>query len=53
MMKNATRMSELRTYDIDQILPPMSRFGGGNRESVKQRVIDKLRAFFEKYLGLV
>lgn len=54
-MNNAFRDGTLKTTgtDIDQILPPMSRFGGGNRESVKQRVIDKLRAFFEKYLGLV
>jgi type I restriction enzyme R subunit len=39
--------------DIDKILPPVSRFGGGNRNDKKQEIIDKLMKFFEKYLGLV
>ena len=40
--------------DIDRILPPVSRFsGGGRRAAKKQNVIDKLLAFFEKYLGIV
>ena len=39
--------------DIDKILPPISRFGGGGRASKKQGVVDKLMSFFEKYLGLV
>ena len=39
--------------DIDKILPPVSRFGGGNRAEKKQGIIDKLMVFFEKYLGLV
>jgi type I restriction enzyme R subunit len=40
--------------DIDKILPPVSRFsGGGSRAAKKQSVIEKLIAFFEKYLGLV
>lgn len=39
--------------DIDRILPPVSRFSKeGNRTVTKQRVIDKLKAFFEKYRGL-
>jgi len=38
--------------DIDKILPPVSRFGVGNRSAKKQGVIEKLTAFFEKYLGL-
>ncbi len=38
--------------DIDKILPPVSRFGGG-RAIKKQVIIEKLSAFFEKYLGLV
>jgi type I restriction enzyme R subunit len=37
--------------DIDEMLPPMSRFSGG-RSNVKQRVIDKLFMYFEKYCGL-
>ena len=39
--------------DIDKIMPPVSRFGGGNRSEKKQGIIDKLMVFFEKYLGLV
>jgi type I restriction enzyme R subunit len=39
--------------DIDRIMPPMSRFGGSNRAAKKQGIIEKLKAFFEKYLGLV
>ena len=39
--------------DIDKILPPVSRFGSGNRAEKKQGIIDKLMIFFEKYLGLV
>lgn len=38
--------------DIDKILPPMSRFGGGNRQEKKKSVIDKIQAFFERYFGL-
>lgn len=37
--------------DIDKILPPISRFGGG-REEKKQGVIAKLSAFFERFFGL-
>lgn len=37
--------------DIDKILPPISRFGGG-REKKKQSVITKLLAFFERFFGL-
>ena len=39
--------------DIDKILPAVSRFGNGARSAKKQTVIEKLLAFFEKYLGLV
>ena len=39
--------------DIDRILPPVSRFSGGNRAGKKQSVIEKFLAFFEKYFGLV
>lgn len=40
--------------DIDKILPPIRRFSGsGNRVAKKQSIIEKLIAFFEKYLGLV
>ena len=38
--------------DIDKILPPMSRFGGGNRQEKKKTVIEKIQNFFERYFGL-
>ena len=38
---------------ITKVLPPVSRFGGGNRAAKKQNVIEKLMKFFEKYFGLV
>ena len=38
--------------DIEKILPPMSRFGGGNRAEKKQNIIDKIKKFFEKYFGV-
>lgn len=37
---------------IDKLLPPMSRFGGGNRAEKKQGVIDKLKAFFGRFFGI-
>ena len=39
--------------DIDKILPPMSRFGGGNRDAQKNNIINRLKSFFEKYYGLI
>ena len=52
--ENAFRDGILKTTgtDIDGILPPMRRFGGGNRAEKKQGIIEKLMSFFEKYLGL-
>jgi type I restriction enzyme R subunit len=39
--------------DVDEILPPVSRFSKeANRSTKKQRVIDKLHSFFDKYRGL-
>lgn len=51
---NAFRNGEIKTTgtDIDKILPPVSRFGGGNREAKKQGVVDGLRAFFERFFGV-
>lgn len=51
---NAFRDGMLKTTgtDIDKIMPPVSRFGGG-RAAKKQGIIEKLMVFFEKYLGLV
>ena len=39
--------------EINDLMPPVSRFGGGNRAGKKQGIIDKLMAFFEKYFGVV
>ena len=51
---NSFRDGAIKTTgtDIDKILPPVSRFGGGGRAQKKQTVIDKLKTFFEKYFGL-
>lgn len=38
--------------DIDRLMPPMSRFGGGNRAEKKQGVIAKLLGFFERFFGI-
>lgn len=54
-IKNAFRDRYLKTTgtDIDQILPPVSRFNqSGKRSEKKQIVIDKLTVFFEKFAGL-
>lgn len=52
---NSFRDGILKTTgtDIAKIMPPMSRFGGGNREEKKQNLIEKLKKFFDKYLGLI
>jgi type I restriction enzyme R subunit len=48
------RDGTLRTIgvDFDRILPPLSLFGGA-RQAKRQRVLDVLLAFFEKYVGVV
>lgn len=53
-LENAFRDGEIKTIgtDIDRIMPPVSRFGGGGRSKKKQGVIDKLKTFFEKYFGI-
>jgi type I restriction enzyme R subunit len=53
-VSNAFRDGTLKTTgtEIDQIMPPVSRFGGGGRAKKKQGVIEKLKMFFEKYFGL-
>ena len=38
--------------DIVKILPPSGRFGTRNHDLKKQRVIDKLLKFFDKYYGI-
>lgn len=53
-LSSAFRDGQIKTSgtDIDKIMPPVSRFGGGNRAQKKQTVIEKLKAFFDKYFGL-
>ena len=53
-LDNAFRDGEIKTAgtDIDKIMPPVSRFGGGGRAEKKQNVINKLKTFFEKYFGI-
>ncbi len=53
-IENSFRDGQVRTTgtDIDKILPPMSRFGGGNRQAKKDSVIEKLQSFFDRYFGL-
>jgi len=52
---NSFRDGSLRTTgtDIDKIMPPLSRFGSGNRTERKQSVIQRLTKFFEKFFGLI
>lgn len=55
-VENAFRDGVLKTTgtDIDRLMPPVSRFGGGgSRDKKKQTVIEKLKGFFEKYFGLL
>lgn len=53
-LDNAFRDGQVKTNgtDIEKILPPMRRFGGGNRAEKKENIIIKVKKFFEKYFGL-
>ena len=55
-LANSFRDGTLKTTgtDIDKLMPPVSRFGGGGgkRAAKKQGIIAKLASFFEKYLGV-
>jgi type I site-specific deoxyribonuclease, hsdR family len=53
-LENAFHDGEIKTAgtDIDNLMPPVSRFGGGKRAEKKQGVISKLKNFFEKYFGI-
>lgn len=53
-LDNSFRDGEVKTTgtDIEKILPPMRRFGEGNRAEKKQTIIDKIKKFFEKYFGI-
>jgi len=51
---NSFRDGQIKTTgtDIDKIMPPISRFGGGDRAKKKQSIIEKLKAFFERFFGI-
>lgn len=53
-IENSLIAGEIKTTgtDINKLMPPVSRFGGGNRAVKKQSVIEKLKAFFEKFFGI-
>ncbi|MBQ6408614.1 MAG: type I restriction endonuclease subunit R [Butyrivibrio sp.] len=53
-LDNAFREGEVKIVgtDIDKIMPPVSRFGGGNRAEKKNTIIQKIKEFFEKYFGI-
>lgn len=53
-IENSFRNGEIKTTgtDIDELMPPVSRFGGGNRAAKKQTIIEKLKTFFERYFGI-
>ena len=54
-LESAFRDGEIKTTgtDIDTLMPPVSRFGGGGaRAKKKQTIIEKLKAFFERFFGI-
>lgn len=53
-IENAFCDGEIKTTgtDIDRLMPPISRFGGGDRTTKKQGVIEKFKSFFEKFFGV-
>ena len=53
-IENTFRNGQVKTNgtDIEKILPPMSRFGGSNRNERKQNIIIKIKEYYEKYYGL-
>ena len=53
-IENTFRYGEVKTVgtDIGNFMPPMSRFGSGNRTKKKQTIIEKLQSFFDKYFGI-
>ena len=53
-MENSFRDGSVKTTgtDIDRLMPPISRFGGGNRAEKKQTIIEKLKGFFDRFFGI-
>ena len=53
-MESSFREGSVKTTgtDIDRLMPPISRFGGGNRAEKKQAIIEKLKGFFDRFFGI-
>ena len=53
-MESSFRDGSVKTTgtDIDRLMPPISRFGGGNRAEKKQAIIEKLKGFFDRFFGI-
>jgi len=53
-IENAFCDGEIKTTgtEIDRLMPPISRFGGGDRTTKKQGVIEKFKSYFEKFFGV-
>lgn len=53
-MDSAFRDGSVKTTgtDIDRLMPPISRFGGGNHAEKKQTIIEKLKGFFDRFFGI-
>lgn len=53
-IQNAFRDGEIKTIgtDIDKLMPPVSRFGNNKRAEKKQKVIEKLKEFFDRFFGI-
>ena len=51
---SAFRDGDIKTTGtgIDKLLPAVSRFGGGNRKAKKETVVEKLKAFFERFWNI-
>ena len=51
---NSFKEGQVKTTgtDIERILPPMRRFGGGNKKERKNTIIAKILKFFDKYFGI-
>lgn len=53
-MESSFRDGSVKTTgtDIDRLMPPISRFGGGNRAEKRQTIIEKLKGFFDRFFGI-
>ena len=53
-IENALRDGEIKTSGsgLDKLLPPVSRFGGGNRADKKKTVMERLKGFLDRFFGI-